>query len=73
MELQIIVKLITIYLIIGCIWNMIFTCQLKIIKNKDGEPIHPILVTLFSLYWIIIVPILIYSTMKNRKEDNDDL
>lgn len=73
MELQIGIKIITVYLCIAIIWNIIFTKQFKIINKKDDEPISPILVTLFSLYWIIIVPILIYSTIKHRKENEDDL
>lgn len=73
MELQIAVYNITIYLIIACIWNILFTQQFKIINNKNDEPLSPILVILFCLYWIIMVPILIYSTMKHRKENDDDL
>lgn len=73
MELEIVLKIIAIYLCIGVIWNIILTQQFKIINRKNDEPLHPILVTLFCLYWIITIPILIHSTMKYRKENDDDL
>lgn len=61
------------YLIATFIWYIIFTEKFEIRDKKTEKPVSQTTLFLFCLFWIITIPISIYSTMKHRKENDDDL
>lgn len=59
------------YLSIGCLWNILFNSVLSIQKAKDDKPVNQFIVFLFSFYWIIGVPILLYKTKKYNESESE--